>query len=160
MVRQAMVSCATCELVARRDAGKAPPWDCIVRTAGWDIVHAYGTAVEGWLVLVARRHITALADMTRDEAAELGPLVKAVSEALHATTGCHKTYVVQFAEAADHPHVHVHVIPRAPDLTDEQRGPGIFTLAGVPPNQCVHEDRMNDIALKVRDQLTPIVNDT
>ena len=51
-------------LVARRDAGEAPLWDVIVRTPGWDVVHAFGTAIEGWVVLVVRRHIIAVADLT------------------------------------------------------------------------------------------------
>src|SRR5215211_246476 len=103
-----MGDCRTCELVARRDLGHAPLWDFIVRTPGWDIVHAYGTSVEGWTVLVARRHLTAVADLTDAEASELGPLVKHVSRALHETIGCHKTYVVHLAEHPQHPHVHVH----------------------------------------------------
>ena len=74
--------CRTCELVKRRDDGEAPPWDRIRRTPNWDVVHAFGTSVEGWIVLVVRRHITAVADMTADEAAELGPLVKEVSRAV------------------------------------------------------------------------------
>src|SRR5687768_793759 len=69
----AMTACRTCSLSALRDAGKAPPWDSIVRTPGWDVVHAFGTSVAGWTVLVARRHITAVADMTDAEALELGP---------------------------------------------------------------------------------------
>ena len=56
-----MKHCQTCELIARRDAGIAPLWDCIHRTAYWDIVHSYNTALPGWLVLVARRHIEAVA---------------------------------------------------------------------------------------------------
>src|SRR4051794_1035506 len=95
-------TCRTCELVERRDGGGAPPWDAIVRYRNWDLVHAFGTSLEGWLVLVTRRHIATVAEMTDDEAAELGPLIKAVSVALAAAVGCAKTYVVQFAEAADH----------------------------------------------------------
>jgi diadenosine tetraphosphate (Ap4A) HIT family hydrolase len=91
----AMTACRTCLLSAIRDAGKAPPWDSIMRTPGWDVVHAFGTSVVGWTVLVARRHITALADMTDTEALELGPLIKSVSRALHRTIGCQKTYVVR-----------------------------------------------------------------
>ncbi|MDX2136516.1 MAG: hypothetical protein SF123_00350 [Chloroflexota bacterium] len=33
--------------------------------------------------------------------------------ALRTTTGCAKTYVAQFAEHLDHPHVHFHIIMRA-----------------------------------------------
>ncbi len=42
--------CMTCELVARRDRGEAPLWDNIYRTAHWDLVHSYNTALPGWLV--------------------------------------------------------------------------------------------------------------
>lgn len=50
----------SCELIKRRDDGLAPLWDAIVRTEGWDLAHAYNTSLEGWLVLVARRHLTAM----------------------------------------------------------------------------------------------------
>src|SRR5436305_11209877 len=112
--------CKTCELVDRRDHGEAPPWDNIVRTPLWDVAHAFGTSVEGWTVLVVRRHITSVADLTDEEATELGRLVRDVSSGIQAITDCDKTYVVQFAEHVDHPHVHVHVIPRARTLTHER----------------------------------------
>jgi diadenosine tetraphosphate (Ap4A) HIT family hydrolase len=148
-----MTSCTTCALVHRRDAGEAPPWDQIRRTPYWDVVHAYGTAVEGWLVLVVRRHVTAMADLTDDEAAELGPLITSASRALHATVGCAKTYVAQFAEHPDHPHVHVHVVPRAADLPAESRGPRVFGGLGVPEDQQVPEERRNEIAAALRRHL-------
>jgi diadenosine tetraphosphate (Ap4A) HIT family hydrolase len=130
-----MSECHTCLLTARRDAGEAPPWDHILRTPSWDLAHAFSTSVEGWLVLVARRHITAVADLTDEEAVSLGPLIKQVSAALHEVVGCEKTYVVQFAEHPQHPHVRVHVIARALDLDSSAVGPGIFSRMGVPrPN--------------------------
>jgi diadenosine tetraphosphate (Ap4A) HIT family hydrolase len=141
-----MDSCTTCDLVARRDAGAAPPWDSIHRTPHWDVVHAFGTSLEGWIVLVSREHRHAIADLTEDEAAELGPLVRRVSGALHEVVGCEKTYVAQFAEAPGHRHVHVHVVPRASDLPGEHRGPRVFELIGVPGDQWVPEARMDEIA--------------
>jgi len=145
-----MGDCHTCELVERRDAGDAPPWDAIVRYRNWDLVHAFGTSLDGWLVLVVRRHIAAVADLTDEEAAELGPLVKAVSTALAEAVGCEKTYVVQFAEAERHRHVHVHVIPRMPDQAPELEGPRIFALLGVPAEDEVTEGRMDEIGRGVR----------
>jgi diadenosine tetraphosphate (Ap4A) HIT family hydrolase len=141
-----MSDCVTCQLVERRDAGGAPPWDAILRTPHWDVVHAFGTAVEGWLVLVVRRHQTAVADLSDGEAAELGPLIRDVSRAVQSAVGCDKTYVVQFAEHPQHPHVHVHVIPRGRDLSDERQGPRIFSLLGVPDDEAVPPDRMDEIA--------------
>jgi len=70
-----MAECRTCELLERRDRGDAPDWDAIVRTEGWDVVHCDATSVYGWMVLVVRRHVAAVAELTDGEAAELGPLV-------------------------------------------------------------------------------------
>jgi len=150
-----MTRCRTCELIERRDAGDAPPWDLILRTPGWDVAHAYGTSVEGWLVLVLRRHITAVADLTDSEAGELGPLLKQVSLALRETVGCLKTYVAQFAEDPLHPHVHVHVIPRMADQPDDQRGPRGFGQLGLVEDRWVPEQRMNAITAGMQRHLGP-----
>ena len=142
--------CLTCDLVRRRDRGEAPPWDNIVRTAHWDIVLSYNTSLPGWLVLVARRHVAAIDELSDEEAAELGVLLRRVSAALRVATGCVKTYAVQFAEQAEHPHVHFHVIPRMAAQPDNRRGPRVFAYLGVPDEERVSEERMNAIAVEVR----------
>jgi diadenosine tetraphosphate (Ap4A) HIT family hydrolase len=141
-----MVGCRTCELVARRDAGEAPLWDDIRRTPYWDLVHSFDTSLPGWLVLVLRRHEAAVAGLTEEEAIALGVLLRRVSGALQSVVGCEKTYVVQFAEHPDHPHVHFHIIPRLADQPAETRGPRIFDLSGVPPQDRLSEAQMNAVA--------------
>jgi diadenosine tetraphosphate (Ap4A) HIT family hydrolase len=148
-----VATCKTCELIAARDAGTAPLWDCIYRTAHWDVVHSYDSALPGWLVLVARRHVIAIDELTDEEARELGLLLRRVSLALRAAVGCTKTYVAQFAEAAEHPHVHFHLVPRMPDQPPERRGPAVFGYLGAPPDECVPEEERNRIALQVREML-------
>jgi diadenosine tetraphosphate (Ap4A) HIT family hydrolase len=145
-----VTACITCELIAARDAGTAPLWDCIHRTQFWDVVHSYNTALPGWLVLVARRHVEAIDELTEVEAGELGVLLRRVSIALKETTGCVKTCVVQFAEAAGHPHVHFHVVPRMVDQPEERRSTKIFDYLGVPEERRVSEDEMTKIAVQVR----------
>ncbi|HUC14678.1 MAG TPA: HIT family protein [Acidimicrobiales bacterium] len=149
-----MAGCRTCELTRRRDAGCAPQWDLVLRTPSWDVAHAYGTSVEGWSVLVLRRHAASLAEMTDEEAGELGPLLKSVSRALAEVVGCAKTYAAQFAEDPLHRHVHFHVIPRAPDQPEDRRGPGVFAGLGVPEERCVPEARMNEIAAAMASKLS------
>lgn len=131
-------------------------WDCIHRTQYWDIVHSYNTALPGWLVIVARRHIEALHELTPDEAAELGALIRGVSVALREVTGCLKTYVVQFAEAAEHPHVHFHVVPRMAGQPEEYRSTRVFAYLGVPEEERVDEERMNEIAARIRPLLQSV----
>lgn len=149
-----MDRCEACELVARRDAGMAPAWDAIARTTGWDVAHSFDTSVEGWTVLVLRRHAASMAGLTGQEAAELGPLLKAVSEGLAVVSGCERTYVAQFAESPLHRHVHFHVVPRAGDLAEDQRGPRIFARLGRPEGERVPEARMEQVAFALRRELT------
>jgi diadenosine tetraphosphate (Ap4A) HIT family hydrolase len=148
-----MRTCKTCALIARRDTGVAPLWDSILRTTYWDVAHSYDTALPGWLVLVARRHITAVDELSDAEAIELGQLIRQTSIALKEVTGCIKTYVIQFAEREEHPHVHFHVIPRMADQPDNRHGTLIFGYLGVPEEDRVSQDVMNAIATKVREKL-------
>jgi diadenosine tetraphosphate (Ap4A) HIT family hydrolase len=148
-----MIECLTCDLVRQRDEGKAPLWDSIHRTLHWDIVHCNSTSLLGWLILVTRRHISSVDEMTEAEALELGKLIRQVSVALKEEVGCSKTYVAQFAEAAGHQHVHFHIVPRMPDQPDDSKGPKIFRHLGVSPEARVDESRMNDLAMGIRRRL-------
>ena len=149
-----MLACKTCELVARRDAGNAPFWDNIIRTDCWDIVHNYNTTLPGWLVLVTRRHIAALDELSDEEASELGPLIQQTSAALKSVVGCQKTYAIQFAEAAEHPHVHFHIVPRMADMPPENRGRRVFNYRPETEADRVSGAVMNEIAEKVKLYLT------
>jgi diadenosine tetraphosphate (Ap4A) HIT family hydrolase len=113
-------------------------------------VHSYNTALPGWLVIVARRHIEAIHELTTEEAVELGVLIRQVSVALKDVTGCLKTYVIQFAEAAEHPHVHFHIVPRMADQPEDHRSTKVFAYLGVSEAEQVSEEQMNEIAAKIR----------
>lgn len=145
-----MTSCMTCLLLAQRDTGLRPLWDNIYRTRYWDVVHSYNTALPGWIVLVARRHIEAVAELSQAESVELGLLITATSQALAEVTKCVKTYVIQFAEAIEHPHVHVHIVPCMADQPADRRGPLIFGYLGVPEHERAPESEMNRIASDLR----------
>jgi diadenosine tetraphosphate (Ap4A) HIT family hydrolase len=121
---QHVTSCYSCE----QEAHLATTTDSERVWVGthWRVAHAIGCALPGWLVVLPRRHTTAIAAHTAVEAAELGAILVASSQALHRVTGCTKTYVAQFAEAAGFSHTHFHVIPRPADLPDEHIGPGVF----------------------------------
>ena len=148
-----MSTCRTCELVTRRDAGEAPFWDNIYRTENWDVVHNYNTTLPGWLVLVTRRHIASIAEMTEAEAAELGPLIQKTSSALKEATDCQKTYVIQFAEAPDHPHVHFHIVPRMADMPKEKRSGKVFAYKPKDGEAPISETEMNRIGQIVQSHL-------
>ncbi len=151
-----MDDCKSCQLLRRRDAGEAPPWDSIYRSDFWDIVHAYNTSYLGWLVLVARRHVEALDELTFAEAVDLGSLIREVSQALKRRTGCQKTYVMQFAESAEHPHAHFHIVPRFPDQAPDDIAYRVMRHLGVPLEERCDEIEMNALAMAIRARLEAV----
>jgi diadenosine tetraphosphate (Ap4A) HIT family hydrolase len=119
-----MTRCYSCE--GNQRLADLPDRERVWVGEHWRVAHAFGTSLPGWLVAVPRRHTTRIAEHTAEEAAELGSLLVATSQALEAVTGCAKTYVAQFAEAEGFSHVHFHVVPRPPDLPPDRRGPAVF----------------------------------
>ncbi|GIJ44928.1 hypothetical protein Val02_18140 [Virgisporangium aliadipatigenens] len=121
-----IADCYSCTQEARFP--DLPPREAVAADRHWRAAHAIGVALPGWLVLVPRRHVTAIADLTDAEAATLGAWQVRLSRALREVTGCARTYVAQFAEKPGFGHVHFHVVPRPADLPPEHRGPGVFAL--------------------------------
>jgi diadenosine tetraphosphate (Ap4A) HIT family hydrolase len=149
-----MTIAADCYTCAHEAAGRdAPPWERIATDDYWRVAHAFNTAVPGWLVLVPRRHVTALAELTDAEAAALGGWQVRLSRALARVLGCQKTYIAQFAEAEGFAHVHFHVVPRPPDLARELRGPRIFQLLGATDDSRVGREEMTRLAAELAAQL-------
>ena len=111
-------------------------------------MHSYNTALPGWLVLVVRWCIEAIDELTDDESVELGRLIRRVSIALKQVTGCTKTYAIQFAEAQDHPHVHLHIVPRMETQPENRRSTKIFEYLGVPENERATKVEMNQISTR------------
>ena len=114
------------------------------------MAHAFNSALPGWLVIVAQRHIESMHETTELEAASLGPLVRDASRALCAVVGCAKTYVAMFAEAPGFAHLHVHVVPRDASMPEEFRGPRMFGYLQGPPEDWVSLERRRELALSLR----------
>ncbi len=129
-----------------RDLAQLPAAERVAADEHWRVAHCFDTALPGWLVLVPRRHVTSIAELTDAEAATLGTWQVRLSRALRAVTGCPKTYVVQFAEKEGFAHVHFHVIPRPADLPADRIGPRIFGHLGVPEDQRVGDQRRDELA--------------
>ena len=121
--RPTSVGCMTCAQESCLET--APPWQRIALDDDWRVAHCFDTTLPGWLVLLPRRHVLAIAELNDREASSLGSWQVRVSRALHAVTGCAKTYVAQFAEADGFEHVHFHVVARMPGLAPRLRGPGV-----------------------------------
>ncbi|TLS44176.1 HIT family protein [Streptomyces montanus] len=127
-----------------------PPSERIAVDQHWRVAHAFDTALPGWLVLLPRRHVTAIHELTDAEAGTLGLWQVRLSRALRDVTGCVKTYVAQFAEAEGFAHAHFHIVPRMSDLPQELRGPRVFGLLRRPEQQWVAPDVTDGIVRSLR----------
>jgi diadenosine tetraphosphate (Ap4A) HIT family hydrolase len=97
--------------------------------------------------------VTAVHELTDEEAAGLGSWQVRLSRALREATGCTKTYVVQFAEAPGFSHVHFHVVPRPPGLPAEFRGPAVFGLLRRPEAERVTDPAADTLSATLSDLL-------
>jgi diadenosine tetraphosphate (Ap4A) HIT family hydrolase len=134
---------------------RLPPRERITFDEHWRVAHCFGSALEGWLVLLPRRHVTTVAALTDAEADRLGGWQVRLSRALHAVTGCEKTYVVQFAEGEGFAHVHFHIVPRSASHPQDRRGPAVFSYLGRPPAEQVTTGRMDALGESLRHALEP-----
>lgn len=119
-----MSDCYPCRVEATTEP--LPARERIYDDGLWRVAHAISSTLPGWLVVLPKRHIISLAELGPAEAVALGPLLQRLTGALGEVTGCTKTYVALFAEAEGFEHLHVHVVPRVPDLPDDRRGPRVF----------------------------------
>jgi diadenosine tetraphosphate (Ap4A) HIT family hydrolase len=143
--------CYSCQ--GNADIDRLPLRDRIAVDEFWRVAHAFDSALPGWLVLLPRRHLTTIAELTDAEAASLGTWQVRLSQALRAVTNCMKTYVAQFAEAEGFAHVHFHIVPRPVDLAHELRGPRVFGLLGAGDRPQVGDAAMDKLATELSAQL-------
>ncbi len=117
------------------------------------MVHAFNSTLPGWLVLLPSRHLTSFTELAPEAADELGGIVRRLGLALESVTGCAKTYLMQFSEQEGFAHLHLHLVPRMPDQPDTARGPKCFVHLTDDRSQWLPDDRLDAIALAVRDAL-------
>ncbi len=119
-------TCGTC----RANRGELPaPGGVIYQDASWRLEHILAPIpLAGWLVLKPLRHVEAMADLSSEEAAAFGPLVRRITRAMREVLQPAKVYLCQFSEAEHFAHIHFHLIPRSADIPKERRGPAVFDL--------------------------------
>jgi ATP adenylyltransferase len=101
-----MGACLACELAnGERDL----PGGLIYRTASWRVEHCIGPLGLGTLIVKPERHVTSVADLTDDEARELGPLLRRASHVAGRLVGADQVYNCLWSHAGGEP-VHLHYV--------------------------------------------------
>ena len=123
----------------------------------WIVDHAYPTSLKGWLVIVTRRHVEALHDLTREEFQELADiqyhLTKALGSSSAIESAIEKEYMMCFGEAESFHHIHIHFVARPRDLPQEAKGPRIFSYLDVDQQSAVPVDEIKRLSEELKEAL-------
>ena len=104
--------CPICDEVAGRVVAPGGP---IYDDGLWLVSHHTGAWTDPGEVLVKlRRHVESLAQVTPEESAALGPILRAGVEAIERAVGPERTYVMSFNERLRH--LHFYILPRTRSL--------------------------------------------
>ena len=98
-------------------------WVHLFRCTGEEIKH--------WLVILPKRHIEALHELTKEEFQELAEIEYKLVQVMHIDPSVQKEYLMCFAEGEGFHHVHIHVVPKPVDLPVQLKGPRVFALLAV-----------------------------
>lgn len=94
----------------------------IYRTEGWTVEHCIGPLRVGTLIVKPLRHVVRFAELTEAEAAELGPLLHHVTQALSEELGPDQTYITEWSHAGFEPG-HIHFVVQPAWDADKERFP-------------------------------------
>lgn len=129
------MECLTClNLSGER---RISPGPFIYQGTYWVVDHAYPTTHLGWLVVLPKRHVEALHELTKEEFQELAEIEYRLVQVMHSDPTVQKEYLMCFAEGEGFHHVHFHVVPKPADLPAEQRGPRIFARIAIGKEQAL-----------------------
>jgi diadenosine tetraphosphate (Ap4A) HIT family hydrolase len=96
------------------------PGGVIHETAGWSVEHCVGPLGVGTLLLKPKRHVTRVAELTDDEAGELGPLLRRSAAVVDELVDPEQVYTCLWSHAGGTPvHIHYVVFPATRELMDE-----------------------------------------
>ena len=117
--------CIACDLTA----GREPlPGGVIADTGSWRVEHCVGPLGVGTLIVKPLRHVLHVGDLTAEETAELGPLLRKAASVVTELLQPEQVYVCLWSHAGGAPgHIHFVVQPVSRELMDRYglHGPGL-----------------------------------
>jgi diadenosine tetraphosphate (Ap4A) HIT family hydrolase len=133
--------CLACDLTAGR---RPVPGGRIDQTGHWVVEHCVGPLGVGTLIVKPLRHLVHVADLSEDESAELGPLLRRMAMALTEVLQPEQVYVCLWSHANATPvHIHFVVQPVTRESMDRSgaHGPALqvamFGAGEAPPEEDV-----------------------
>ncbi len=101
-----VADCLACDLSS---GARDLPGGLIHKTRFWLVEHCIGPLGLGTLIVKPSRHVTSVANLTADEAAELGPLLQRTSAVADQLVRAEQVYNCLWSHAGGKP-VHIHYV--------------------------------------------------
>lgn len=130
----------------------------ILETAHWRVEHTCPTSIKGWLVIALARHEEALHQLTEEEFATLARLLRLLSGAPADVLGSEKEYLMQFAEAPGHYHVHFHLVARSSDWPEDLKGSYVMKASGTTVENPLDSDEVTELAWTIREHMLEVAD--
>ena len=104
-----------CNACAELAGEISAPGGVILDNGPWFVSHHTGAFTDpGELIVKTRRHCESLAELTPEEAASLGPVLRSAVKAIDRVVPAERIYAVSFNERLRH--VHFLLLPRTSDM--------------------------------------------
>ena len=128
----------------------------LLRTSHWVVQHSKGPLGLGTLAVMPIRHVVHVAELTGEESAELGPLLRRTSAAVTATMGPDQVYVNLWSHAGAVPgHIHFLVQPACRDDMNRYHAYGpVLQMAMFEANRVPSAAAVEDVCTRLRTALS------
>lgn len=144
------MECKICKSVSGEM--RISPGPLIYEGKFWIVDHAYPSKLKGWLVVVAKRHVEALHELTSEEFSELAVLCEKSVKFLRELLDCEKEYVMCLAEKEHFHHIHFHIVPKPFDLPEDLKGAKIFAMLKVEEKEAVTSEAIIEISSRLKNK--------
>lgn len=142
------MECLTCQ--SNLGIQRISPGQQIFESTYWYVEHAYPTSLEGWLVLVLKRHCEQLHELSLEEHMDLARVQYATLQAVHQYFQSDREYLMCFAEGEGFKHIHFHVVPKHEQFDDQYKGGKVFHYLKRPEEEWVSKPRIQEICIQLR----------
>jgi diadenosine tetraphosphate (Ap4A) HIT family hydrolase len=146
------MECRSCQSI--QGIQRISPGPFIYEGRFWMVDHAYPTSLKGWLVIVSKRHVEALHELTHEEFRELADIQYRLAKLMQAQASIEKEYMMCFSESQQFQHIHIHFVARPKDLPREARGPRIFAYLNVDQQAAVPPDEIKAFSEELKEALS------
>ena len=140
------MECLTCKSVSGEK--RISPGPIIFEGKYWMVEHAYPVKIKGWLVIVLKRHVESLHELSSDEFIELSKIQSKVIKLLYKEMNCEKEYVSCYAEKEHYRHIHFHIFTKPYDLPVELRGAKSFAFINATEAEAIPKEEIIDLCNK------------